>query len=266
MISFPLKVGLTMPYHMMFYLLPSLGEKRGLCLLRFTLITLACSALARRVIAGSWLFAICIATVIIYWNAWEYPGHCDFAGVVPRNYMLCVVMPLFTLLFIVLIVTYVRIQRVAAQQARRLSSPHVHLSTSASHWHSGTKSLQVVSFVLGCFCICWLPYLIIGTLLVMGVHSGELPLAYSLSFSFAMANSCMNPIIYAWKNKDFKCAFRELLSCGRTQREQRGCEAAHHSARGSRASVFRHSSADSNSAPVFSVHLPAGDSMTVGKW
>jgi 7 transmembrane receptor (rhodopsin family) len=71
----------------------------------------------------------------------------------------------------------------------------------------------VVALVLGCFCMCWLPYLIIVTILVHGVRSNVLDLAYKLAFSFAMANSCMNPVIYAWKNQDFKTAFQQLLAC-----------------------------------------------------
>lgn len=36
---------------------------------------------------------------------------------------------------------------------------------------------------------------------------------YKASFSLAMANSGMNPIIYAWKNRTFRRAFSHLLRC-----------------------------------------------------
>jgi hypothetical protein len=65
-----------------------------------------------------------------------------------------------------------------------------------------------------------------------------------------MANSCMNPFIYAWKNKDFKYAFREILSCGCKKREETEAFARPNS-------LFRHSvSTDSNSTPIFSIHVP----------
>lgn len=39
------------------------------------------------------------------------------------------------------------------------------------------------------------------------------PVLYKVVFSLAVANSGMNPIIYAWKNKNFRCAFALILSC-----------------------------------------------------
>lgn len=72
-----------------------------------------------------------------------------------------------------------------------------------------------------------------------------------------MANSCMNPFIYAWKNKDFKYAFREILRCGRKKREETEAFARPNS-------LFRHSvSTDSNSSPIFSIHLPEEVTTTI---
>lgn len=39
------------------------------------------------------------------------------------------------------------------------------------------------------------------------------PHLYKGAFSLAMANSGMNPLIYAWKNKNFRRAFALLLRC-----------------------------------------------------
>lgn len=36
---------------------------------------------------------------------------------------------------------------------------------------------------------------------------------YKAAFSLAMANSGMNPVIYAWKNRTFRRAFIHLLQC-----------------------------------------------------
>lgn len=36
---------------------------------------------------------------------------------------------------------------------------------------------------------------------------------YKGAFSLAMANSGMNPLIYAWKNRNFRKAFSNLLRC-----------------------------------------------------
>lgn len=39
------------------------------------------------------------------------------------------------------------------------------------------------------------------------------PVLYKCAFSLAMANSGMNPVIYAWKNQNFRRAFALLLRC-----------------------------------------------------
>lgn len=43
-------VGLVLPYHMMFYIEPSLGEHFGLCITRLVLVSLACTASVMNII------------------------------------------------------------------------------------------------------------------------------------------------------------------------------------------------------------------------
>lgn len=65
---------------------------------------------------------------------------------------------------------------------------------------------------MGCFSICWLPYF--GVLIYNRiVNSFRSHLMYEIAFTLAMANSGMNPIIYAWKNTNFRKAFWCLLRC-----------------------------------------------------
>ncbi|XP_065349297.1 D(2) dopamine receptor A-like [Cloeon dipterum] len=247
-------VGVSMPYHMTFYISEEMGNSLPLCLLRFVLMIMACSASvlhliciavdrylaiiyplrhqvivtkgrARHVIFCNWMIAIAISTMPIYWNEWqEHSKRCAIENILPANFFLFVVIPAFTFLLVIMLCTYVRIHKVASSHATRLSQQRlscsqisIHVGTNEiQHLQKGKKSMQVVALVLGCFCVCWCPYLTISTLILHGYRSQVLELAYNLAFSFAMANSCMNPIIYAWKNQDFKCAFQELLSCCRS--------------------------------------------------
>lgn len=65
---------------------------------------------------------------------------------------------------------------------------------------------------MGCFSICWLPYFGVLTYNRI-VNSFQSHLLYEIAFTLAMANSGMNPIIYAWKNANFRKAFWCLLHC-----------------------------------------------------
>lgn len=69
----------------------------------------------------------------------------------------------------------------------------------------------MVLLIMGCFSICWLPYF--GVLTYHIVNSTQSHLLYEIAFTLAMANSGMNPIIYAWKNTNFRKAFWCLLHC-----------------------------------------------------
>lgn len=74
-------------------------------------------------------------------------------------------------------------------------------------------SLQVVILILGCFTICWLPYFAVACSQIFPFAANSSPIYYKAAFSLAMANSGMNPIIYAWKNRTFRRAFIHLLRC-----------------------------------------------------
>jgi len=78
--------------------------------------------------------------------------------------------------------------------------------------------LQVVLLVLGSFSICWLPYMIVASTILSGVCTSDTELAYKTVFTMAMINSFVNPIIYAWKNPEFRQAIKRLLHCSSPNR------------------------------------------------
>ncbi|KAG8236826.1 hypothetical protein J437_LFUL017283 [Ladona fulva] len=82
-------------------------------------------------------------------------------------------------------------------------------SGNASIRPNVSKSTIVVLLVLGSFILLWLPYLTVSSLLVKGV---KLPYTlYRLTFSLAMSNSGVNPIIYGWKNAELKRVFMRFV-------------------------------------------------------
>lgn len=67
--------------------------------------------------------------------------------------------------------------------------------------------------VLGSFSVCWMPYVVVICAQAVTSTSSNNPVLYKAMFSLAMANSGVNPIIYAWKNTGFRRAFLRLLRC-----------------------------------------------------
>lgn len=72
---------------------------------------------------------------------------------------------------------------------------------------------QMVLLILGCFTICWLPYFVVACSQIYRVIERSSAVAYMAAFTLAMSNSAMNPVIYAWKNSNFRQAFINLLKC-----------------------------------------------------
>lgn len=71
----------------------------------------------------------------------------------------------------------------------------------------------MVLLILGCFTICWLPYFIVACSQIYRLIENSSAVAYMAAFTLAMSNSAMNPLIYAWKNSNFRHAFINLLKC-----------------------------------------------------
>jgi len=70
----------------------------------------------------------------------------------------------------------------------------------------------MVLLILGCFSISWLPYCILVYVRMFSSSETQLIMIfYKFAFILVMANSGMNPFIYAWKNANFRRAFQKIL-------------------------------------------------------
>lgn len=69
----------------------------------------------------------------------------------------------------------------------------------------------MVLLILGCFSICWFPYFVVACMQMFGWRTNSTTIWYKSTFALAIANSGMNPFIYAWKNANFCKAFQKIL-------------------------------------------------------
>ncbi|CAO1380093.1 unnamed protein product [Diamesa serratosioi] len=229
-------VGLTLPYHLAFYMGTGLGSNKEFCMLRFFFVIMACCVsiwnliaiavdryiaicyplhysryMTRRValllMAIGWLVGFSIAAIPVIWNKWEVAHDCEFDQIFHPWYMVGVITPVFSMVWFCMLFVYWRIWREAAKHVKQLRITG--MGDGPSDW----KSVQVVLLILGCFTICWLPYFIVACAQIFKFMESSSPIIYKAAFSLAMSNSAMNPLIYAWKNTGFRRAFSRLLKC-----------------------------------------------------
>lgn len=108
---------------------------------------------------------------------------------------------------------------------------------------------------MGCFSICWLPYFIVACAQIFKIHNIT-PLLYKATFSLAMTNSALNPVIYAWKNSNFRKAFLRLLHCKSPNCYQTSPEFSKNSPKSQKRCSGKDSPKANKRFSISSAHLP----------
>ncbi|KAG5682803.1 hypothetical protein PVAND_012130 [Polypedilum vanderplanki] len=157
--------------------------------------------------ASGWIVGFIIGGIPLIWNKWEYAQGCEFDQIFYPWYMVGVITPVFSMVWLTMSFVYCRIWREASKQVKQLRV------TGQQEGTSDWKSVQMVLLILGCFTICWLPYFIVACSQIYKITENSSVVAYMAAFTLAMSNSFLNPIIYAWKNSNFRQAFINLLKC-----------------------------------------------------
>ncbi|XP_070163554.1 adenosine receptor A2b-like isoform X3 [Polyergus mexicanus] len=231
-----LLVGVTLPYHFAFYVDQSLKNNKTVCISRFVIVGLACggsiynliaiaidryiaivhplsyNAYATRkrvliIIAIIWIFVTGVYSIPIYWNCFDTAKTCEFDTILPSCFLAYILLPSFSLSWIAMFLIYWKIWREAHMHARRMNLSIIP-NIAGKHDH---KSVNVVLLILGCFSICWLPFFVMACIQFFGEKTDVTMLCYKCAFALAVANSGMNPFIYAWKNTNFRKAFQKIL-------------------------------------------------------
>ncbi|XP_006826063.1 allatostatin-A receptor-like [Saccoglossus kowalevskii] len=112
------------------------------------------------------------------------------------------------------------------KRLKNSTSQHVNLSLAgqssqtSSNCNQGyigarKKVIQMLIIVFLSFVICWTPDQIMVILVNIGVAKFHLSQFLPVQI-LALCNSCINPFIYAFKNRHFRDGFREIFCFGKT--------------------------------------------------
>lgn len=76
------------------------------------------------------------------------------------------------------------------------------------------KTVKTLGIIMGTFIVCWLPFFIVALVLPFCAESCYMPDWLGAVINWlGYSNSLLNPIIYAYFNKDFQSAFKKILRC-----------------------------------------------------
>ena len=188
---------------------------------------------ANVLVAIAWIY-MSSSTIVFIWvfDTWKSGTYCALVRIVPAVlYYGFFVLNIFTFVTIT-IVLYAKIFYTARKQANIISIQAASVSGKCQDSNGRSYSVaqratrkeakvtQMMGLVLGFFLLCWIPYTVLNILRGrVTVAPRWLDIMYKLSISLLYSNSFMNPIIYGWKNRTFRSAYKRLWMCGRYDRK-----------------------------------------------
>ncbi|XP_034762939.2 adenosine receptor A2b-like [Acipenser ruthenus] len=139
---------------------------------------------------------------------------CLFEKVVDMSYMVyfnflgCVLLPLLIMLGI-----YIKIFMVARKQLRQIELKCINGDHSRRRLQKEINAAKSLSIIVGLFALCWLPVHILNclTLFYKDFVNTKPELVMYTAIIFSHANSVVNPIIYAYRIRDFHNTFRKII-------------------------------------------------------
>ena len=225
---------------------------RALAIIRpLTYKTTVTSKRMKVVLAFAWCWATFVSALPFFWKA-EDDGVCHFR---PTNeWSLAVITGNVLLPFLIILLCQFSIYVIAVKHAiiinkqrevgllnnRRCSTPR----TDA--WAIERKATISLSIVIGLFILCWGPSSLYYFLQKVsaehfegyfGDQEGTFNAVVKL---LTFANSCFNPLVYSWMNKDFRHAFMRVLSRAKykhaVEKQASQTQCSHHELLGRQAS------------------------------
>ena len=230
--------GLSLPFQIAFFYNPHLEKIKLACLLRYEIISFVCNAsayslactvadryiaivhpfeyvhimsekVAYTIVAVIWTLDLIIALIPIYGaNSFDSAPFCLYEFVIDKYFRLFNALHQI-IISLLIFLAYIRIFRIVRAQMRRIQTEAV-FNTGDTICRPSKKMNRVVGMVVLCFQISWLPFFITQLMLINDVTPTKVLVANFLVF-LGILNSTVNPFIYAWKNKQFRRAFKKLL-------------------------------------------------------
>ncbi|XP_067852022.1 histamine H2 receptor-like [Heptranchias perlo] len=175
-----------------------------------------------------WVYSSMISFLPVMqgWN--EIPGvdfdadrECVF--VTNRTFAIVASALAFYVPFLIMCTMYFFIYRASRLKAARIMSQTLEL-----HYHPNSrrqdnlqlehKATRTMSIIISVFVLCWLPYFVFNVCIAVRgpqLNNAAISCLFKVITWFGYCNSTINPMIYAFLNRDFQRALKKMLFCQR---------------------------------------------------
>nr|BAF48440.1 melanocortin 1 receptor [Macaca nigra] len=155
---------------------------------------------ARRAIAAIWVASVLCSTLFI--------AYYDHAAV-----LLCLVV-FFLAMLVLMAVLYVHMLARACQHAQGIA--RLHKRQRLAHQGFGLKGAATLTILLGIFFLCWGPFFLHLTLIVLCPQHPTCSCIFknfNLFLALIICNAIIDPLIYAFRSQGLRRTLKEVLLC-----------------------------------------------------
>ncbi|ELU11843.1 hypothetical protein CAPTEDRAFT_188651 [Capitella teleta] len=182
----------------------------------FLYLRLVTEPLVKRFTIALWIALVGIVSLPLFGlNTWQPDQVCSGFTMFPKIYFINLF--LLSSFIIVILVGVLNLVICAVAISKRKIHPSG-TEIEQLQMKSQYKLTKMILVVVGVFYACWMPYIILNTIALLGVKTllGEvLPgwfiLLLEASKVLLILSGSLNPLIYAWKIREFRRAFQKTV-------------------------------------------------------
>ena len=162
-----------------------------------------------------WCWALLTALFMILTSTWKPGVLCLINYIIPKWIYYSYGIGVLLTVNITTSVLYLQIFWIARKQRQKIGPYNSVAAKNLVDSKQNHKSTKMMALILGLFLLSWIPYLITGTIhsaMRNTPHHIYVEVFFRFLSLILFSNSFVNPIIYGWKNKQFRKAYKEVLS------------------------------------------------------
>ncbi|XP_047463278.1 glucose-dependent insulinotropic receptor [Mugil cephalus] len=161
----------------------------------------------------------------------HYDGLCAFFSVIQEVGIIILFSVCFFPLLSVFIYIYLDILKIACGHQKQISRvrqvscrtpdnhTHQHFQNNGQHQHlrswywSHVKALRTVAVLVGCFLMLWCPFFVVCIVHIVCTNCGLKRILESYLFLLGLCNSLINPLVYAFWQREVRQQLVAMFSC-----------------------------------------------------